>query len=166
MSDFWYILAFYGVSAVLILAALLVVTRTNIVHSALFLVLAFGAMAGIFVLLNAEFVAAVQVLIYVGAVAVLLIFAIMLTQKAYMAQSNPANRQAFWAGLVALAVVVTLVAVFLTTGWKTGAETARVENTTIALGQLLFANYALPFEIASVLLLVAVVGSIVVARED
>jgi NADH:ubiquinone oxidoreductase subunit 6 (subunit J) len=166
MSEIWYILAFYGVGAALILAALLVVTRTNIVHSALFMVVAFVAMAGVFVLLNAEFVAAVQVLIYVGAIAVLMIFAIMLTQKAYMARSNPANRQVLWSGVVALAFAVTAVAVFLTTSWKTGAETTPATNTIVTLGQLLFTSYGLPFEIASVLLLVAVIGSIVVARED
>ncbi len=166
MNDLWYNLAFYGVSAALLLASLLVVTRTNIVHSALFLVVAFISMAGIFVLLNAEFVAAVQVLIYVGAIAILLIFAIMLTQKAYMSQSNPSNRQAVWAALVALAMAVTSVAIFATSAWRTGAENMVYENTTLIIGQLLFNNYLLPFEVASVLLLAAVIGSIVVARED
>ncbi|MCL4534546.1 MAG: NADH-quinone oxidoreductase subunit J [Bacteroidetes bacterium] len=165
MSDFWYVLAFYVISIALIGSALMVVTRTNIVHSALFLVVAFASMAGIFILLNAEFVAAVQLLVYVGAIAVLLLFAIMLTQKAYMSQSNPANRQAGWAGLVALALLVTAVLVFVNTPWKTGADITKLDTTNV-LGQLLFNGYVLPFEIASVLLLVAVVGSIVLARED
>jgi NADH-quinone oxidoreductase subunit J len=166
VNDLWFILGFYGISAVLLLSALLVVARTNIVHSALFMVVAFAMTAGIFVLLHAEFVAAVQVLIYIGAVAILMLFAIMLTQKAYMAQSNPPNRQVVWAALVSLGVLVVSVLVFLGTPWKATADITKLPNTTETLGQLLFNNYALPFEIASVLLLAAMIGAIVVARED
>jgi NADH:ubiquinone oxidoreductase subunit 6 (subunit J) len=164
-TDLWYNLAFYGVSAVLILASLLVVMRINIIHSALFLVVAFGMTAGIFVLLHAEFVAAVQVLVYVGAVAILLLFAIMMTQKAYMTESNSPNRQWVWAALISLTFMVCSALVFLLTPWKTGGDITKLD-TTIEIGKVLFNTYALPFEIASVLLLAATIGAIVVARED
>jgi NADH-quinone oxidoreductase subunit J len=164
-NDLWYNLAFYGVSAVLILASLLVVVRTSIVHSALFLVVAFGMTAGIFVLLHAEFVAAVQVLVYVGAVAILVLFGIMMTHRAYMAESNATNQQWLWAALVSLAFLICGVLVVVFTPWKTGGDITKLD-TTMEIGNVLFNTYALPFEIVSVLLLAATIGAIVVARED
>jgi NADH:ubiquinone oxidoreductase subunit 6 (subunit J) len=165
-NDLWYILAFYGISAILVLASLMVVLRSSIIHSALLLVLAFGMTAGVFILLHAEFVAAVQVLVYVGAVAILLIFAIMMTQKAYMSESNSSNRQWLWAAIVSLAFMACGILVFLTTPWKIGGDMVKIPDTTVKIGELLFVQYALPFEIASVLLLAATIGAIVVARED
>lgn len=165
MSDFFLLAAFFLLGGLTLLSAVLVVTVPKIVHSALFLALSFVGVAALFVLLYAEFVAAVQVLIYAGAIVVLLLFAIMLTQGSQTPQSNLPNRQWVLALGVAGAFFVVLIAVVYRTAWP--LSTAPLPAyTTQALGQQLFTTYVLPFEIASVLLLVAMVGAIVIARED
>lgn len=170
--------AFYILAAMLVGSALAVVTLRNIVHAALFLVIVFGATAGIFVLLNAEFIAIVQILIYAGAVTILILFAIMLTQGAMTAAGNPVNKQWWLACLVGIALFAVLVIAF---GGSPGTLVSADANanvvaagsnsgTAVRIGQLLYSpfsySYVLPFEIASVVLLVAIVGAIVIGRED
>lgn len=168
--------AFWVISALLVGSALAVVLRRNIVHAALFLILVFGAASGIFILLNAEFIAIVQVLIYAGAVTILILFAIMLTRNSMSRQSNPPNKQLWLAALVcALLCASIIVAAFapnsqLPTGeFKTGIPDTGVNNV-IRIGQLLYLpagySYVLPFEIATLVLLVAIVGAIAIGRED
>jgi len=171
-------IAFYVIAAVLIGSALAVVTLRNIVRAALFLVLAFGAAAGIYVLLNAEFIAIVQVLIYAGAVTILILFAIMLTHNPMSANSNPVSRQWWFAGLVAIGLCVVIIdAVTGSAGTLIGGDananlvgSTSVSGTVARIGQLLYSpftySYVLPFEIASVVLLVAIIGAIVIGRED
>lgn len=171
-------IAFYLIAITLVGSALAVVLLRNIVHSALFLAVMFGAAAGAYVLLNAEFIAIVQVLIYAGAVTILVLFAIMLTQNAQSQSSNPFAKQ-WWLALIicvllgfglvyvvgnsAMAVVSASASVHL-------ASLAADSGTVIRLGQLLYSpyvySYVLPFEIASVVLLVAIIGAIVIGRED
>ncbi|MCL5264798.1 MAG: NADH-quinone oxidoreductase subunit J [Chloroflexi bacterium] len=165
MNDPIIAIAFFVLAAVLLISALAVVMLRNIVHSALFLALAFVSVAGFYILLNAEFLAAVQILIYAGAVMILLLFAIMLTQRANTPMSNVSNSQAGLAAIVAAAVFVVLAFVLSKTSWLTGAAAVTQPNTEV-LGKALFDYYVLPFEIASVLLLVAMIGAIVIARED
>jgi NADH-quinone oxidoreductase subunit J len=158
-------IAFVILAAVLIGSALSVIFLGKIVHAALSLVAAFAAVAGLYILLNAEFLAAVQVLIYAGAVVVLLLFAIMLTQGSQTTQSNPSNRQAAIAAFVSLVLMVIMGWILFQTPWQVTNEPAPT-NVTETVGRLLFTTYALPFELASVVLLVAMVGAIVIARED
>jgi NADH:ubiquinone oxidoreductase subunit 6 (subunit J) len=170
--------AFYLLAALLVGSSLAVVTLRNIVHAALFLVVAFGAMAGIFVLLNAEFVAIVQVLIYAGAVTILILFAIMLTQYAGTNAGNPINKQWWLAGLLSLALCAVIIyAVSSSPGAVVSANTgANVSSaganggSVVRIGQLLYSpftySYVLPFEIASIVLLVAIVGAIIIGREE
>lgn len=156
----------FGVIALILLgAALMVVTGKNIVHSALYLVLSFGAVAAFYIVLQADFLAFVQILIYIGAVTVLLIFAVVLTYNANTQLSNPGNAQRLLAAFISLVLLVLIGVVLLNTVWP--LNPAPFTGSTVALmGPLLYQTYALPFEIASVLLLVALIGAIILARED
>ncbi|MFH8219820.1 NADH-quinone oxidoreductase subunit J [Streptomyces sp. NPDC018057] len=147
-------------------AALLTVTTRQLVHAALWLVVALGGLAVEYLLLTAEFIAWVQVLIYVGSVVVLLLFGLMLT-KAPIGRSADADSGNRWAALaVALAAAGTLVWVvadaFRTTWIDLDGAAA---GTTRATGESLFQNWVLPFEALSVLLLAALVGAIVLSRK-
>jgi NADH-quinone oxidoreductase subunit J len=148
-------------------SALLVVTTRNMVHAALWLVVTLGAIAGVYLLLAAEFLAWVQVLIYVGAVVVLLLFALMLTKAPTGPQPDlDAARQvpaAVVAALVGALLVATVVAGFA------GVE-LDLEGTVVGSAQMtgatVFEKWVLPFEVLSVLLLAALIGAIVLSRGD
>ena len=173
------ILAFYVIAIVLVGSALAVVMLPKIVHAALFLGVFFGAAAGIYILLNAEFIAIVQVLIYAGAVTILVLFAIMLTQHAATSTGNPFSGQWWLAAPICLllggAIIYAVSGAQMTIGSPgssvtlAGATSAN-GGTVVHIGQLLYSpftySYVLPFEIASVVLLVAIVGAIVIGRED
>ena len=145
-------------------AALAVVTSKNLFHSALFLILSFVGVAGLYILLEAGFLAAVQIMVYVGAISILIIFAIMLTRR--LMAKDLVQRNAQWgiSGLVALLLFAVLGFVLLRVNWPVVEGDVSAESISI-LGQELMGTYALPFEVASVLLLVALVGSIIIARE-
>ena len=146
-------------------AALLVVTRRNVFHAALFLILSFFGVAGLYVLLEAPFLAAVQLFIYVG-IAILIILAIVLTREMMNPDVPGANRQWWIAALVAVALCGILGWVVLNHDW--GAAPGPVPEHSIAiLGTTLVdpEGFALPFEVASVLLLVAFIGAVTIARE-
>jgi NADH:ubiquinone oxidoreductase subunit 6 (subunit J) len=163
-ADVPFALTFYVVAAILLVSSLAVVLLPNVIHSALSLALSFLAVAAIFVLLNAEFVAFVQILIYAGAVMVLLLFAVMLTRHSGSPLSNLPNMQAKWAAVVAGLVFVGLAGSFVGTSWPVQAQALPADITAL-LGQLIFGKYVLAFEAASLLLLAAMVGAIVIARE-
>jgi NADH-quinone oxidoreductase subunit J len=156
--------AFIIFSIITLGAALAVVTSKNLFHSALFLVLSFVGVAGLYILLEAGFLAAVQILVYVGAISILIIFAIMLTRR--LMAKDLVQRNAQWgiSGLVALLLFALLYFVLLRVNWPVVEAAVSRESISI-LGQELMSTYALPFEVASVLLLVALVGSIIIARE-
>jgi NADH-quinone oxidoreductase subunit J len=148
-------------------SALLVVTTRTMVHAALWLVVTLGAIAGVYLLLAAEFLAWVQVLIYVGAVVVLLLFALMLTRAPTGPQPDLNTRRAVPAAIVAALVgallVVTVVAGF--SGVDVGLEGTIVGSARTA-GATVFTTWVLPFEVLSVLLLAALIGAIVLSRGD
>jgi NADH-quinone oxidoreductase subunit J len=148
--------------------ALGVVISRNLIHAALFLVVTLFGVAGYFVLLEAPFLAAVQVLVYIGAIAVIVIFAVMLTRS--IAGTNQMVRTNQWiaAAITAVALLVTLGFTLLNQFGGVVAPQADVpENSVELLGSLLVNPnaFVLPFEVASVLLLTALIGSVVVARE-
>lgn len=144
--------------------ALGVVLARNIFHSALFLILSFLGVAGIYVLLEAPFLAAVQVFIYIGAVAVLIIFAIMLTRRLPGAGIRQVNNQWGVAGFVSLVLFAALAFLLWGVGWQI-AEGVPAATSVADLGKALLTDYVLPFEVAAVLLLVSLVGAIIIARE-
>jgi NADH-quinone oxidoreductase subunit J len=145
-------------------AAFRMVTTSNVVHGALYLVLALSAVAGTFLLLGAEFVAWVQVLIYVGAIVVLLLFALMLT-KAPIGRETLDNRQRGLAAVVALVVFAGL-AWLLADGFSGATIAVPPHPSSAAVGEAIFTDFVLPFEVVSVLLLAALIGAVVLARKD
>lgn len=141
-----------------------VVATRNVVHAALFLLLSLGSVAGIYLLLFAEFLALVQVLIYGGAIIIVLLFAIMLTRsRDYPLISD--NRQWPLAIIAGGVVFAVLLAAFLVNPVETKQPDAGDMSFTQHLAEPLFTQWALPFEIASLVLLVALVGAIVLGRE-
>jgi NADH-quinone oxidoreductase subunit J len=141
-----------------------VVTSRNLFRAALLLVLTFFAVAGLYVLLEAEFLAAVQVLIYVGAIAVLILFAIMLAGQSIQNPGRQLNEQWPLAAISGALLLGVLVFILLQVQWPVSDATPP-QNAIMQLGVDLMGRYLLPFEVASVLLLVAMVGAILIARE-
>ena len=155
---------FYFVAALTVLGALGVVLARNVVHSALFLILALLAVAGVFILLSAEFLAIVQVLIYGGAVTILILFAMMLTRVRDLPQALDGPQKPF-AALAAAAFLGLSVLAAVSTEWP--GETDQITLVPFRdLGESLFRNWAAPFEIASLVLLVALIGAIILARGE
>jgi NADH-quinone oxidoreductase subunit J len=158
-------LIFYALASLTLGSGLAVVMLRNLVHSALFLVLSFVGVAGVYLMLGAQFLAAAQVLIYIGAISVLILFGIMLTRRANSPYTNADSSQAA-GGLVAAGLLfAVLTVVLLATRWPLlalGPDAAQVA----VIGRLLLGPYLVPFEVASVLLLVALVGALALARRD
>jgi NADH-quinone oxidoreductase subunit J len=161
---------FLGVGAVILISALLVVTSRNLVHAALWLIVSLFGVAVFYVLLNAGFLAVAQVVIYIGAIAILVIFAVMMTQRLVKEPPDQFNRNWLIAGLVVTLLFVGLVFIF--TGWDgSPTEVTALTNdggdTLQMLGLALVSPnlYLLPFELVSVLLLAAMIGAIIVAWE-
>ncbi|HEV8372432.1 MAG TPA: NADH-quinone oxidoreductase subunit J [Actinomycetota bacterium] len=148
------------------LAGLLVVTSRNVVHAALWLVVALASVAGMYLLLAAPFVAFVQVIIYVGAIVVLLLFGIMLTRAPVGRRVLDNSPRARVGAFVVGAGVFVMLTVFLAGAFADERISIQAATATAALGTSLFRNYVLPFEAVSVLLLAALVGAIVLARRD
>jgi NADH:ubiquinone oxidoreductase subunit 6 (subunit J) len=141
---------------------LAVVTLRNIIHSAVAMMVCFGSLAGMYLLLGAGIVAAAQVLIYLGAISVLILFAIMLTQAGDANLPAPFHRQVWFAALVAVATAVLVGWTTLTTPWGDALQVVAVELDRLAT--LLFTDYALPLEVLSLLLLAAIIGALYLAR--
>ncbi len=165
-------IAFWILALVMVGAALAVVLLRDIFRAALLLVLCFFTIAGVYITLNADFLAAVQVLIYAGAIGILLIFAIMLTRN--VKEGNPFNKLKIPALIVALLVLTTVIGVIVSTDWTTvtgvsqGVVVPIGQPTTGPIATALFdqsKGFVLPFEIASVLLLAALIGAIVLVRD-
>ena len=162
------IICFSVLSLVVIIWALGVILLENIVYSAFLLGGVFMSVAGLYLLLNASFVAAAQVLVYVGAVNVLIIFAIMLVNKKEDLRpiENIKSRKIISTS-ICLTLLSLLIRVDLSNTWGLAEPSASIgEESTIRIGEHLFSDYLLPFEVASVLLLMAMIGAIVLARRD
>ena len=142
---------------------LAVVTLRNVIHSAIAMMVCFGSLAGMYALLGAPIVAAAQVLIYLGAISVLILFAIMLTQAGDANLPAPFHQQLPFAILTAVAMVGLVGWAILQTDWPT-AGPAVVAAAVDSIATAVFTTYALPFEIISLLLLAAIIGAIFLAR--
>jgi NADH-quinone oxidoreductase subunit J len=165
---------FYLIAAVMVIAALRVVTTDNIVHAALYLVVVLAGVAAQFILLGAEFVGVTQVLVYIGAVIVLFLFGIMLT-RAPLGVSEDLNNNQRYVGIAAGGLLLVVVGYALIESF--GADKldfrayenlaeANTNGRTQALADTIFGQYLIPFEMISVLLLAALIGAIVLARRD
>ena len=160
--------AFWVLSAITVGASLAVFLSRNLIHAVIFLVLAFLGMAGLFLTLSADFIAVAQVLIYVGAVSILMVFAVMLTP---LAARDNANTLYVAPGVVAGALFAAGVAfVAVDVDWAQlrgeALDAAAFATTVGAVGDALLGRYLLAFEVVSVLLLAALIGAIVLVRED
>lgn len=167
LADGVQLVSFIVLAAMMIGAALGVVLLSNIVYSAFLLALVFISMAGMYILLNAGFVAAAQILIYVGAVNVLILFGIMLVNKRqdFTPIKNAWLSQAATA-LVCVGLFALLSTMVLATPWPISSLVPIGDGAIVEIGKHFFSDYLLPFELASVLLLMAMIGAIVLARRD
>ena len=166
MAETYQVVVFWLFAVVMTVSAVRVVTSRNVVHCALWLVGTLLAAASMYVLLFAEFIAWAQVLVYVGAVVVLMLFGLMLT-RAPIGSANFDNSQRLLAAVCAGALF--LVTSFIMVRAFEGREIdfSRTEGTRVTgVGEVIFSSYVLPFEVVSVLLLAALVGAIVIARRD
>ena len=166
---------FYLFAAVAVVASLLVIAQRNPIHSVLLLIASFGALSGLYVLLDAPFVAVIQIIVYAGAIMVLFLFVVMLLnapheETDFDERTHPLLRPGAMrlGGLLAVALVMELV-------WAVskGAESERsgsaasgAVTSVAAIGRMLFTDYAFAFEVTSVLILVAMVGAVVLARKE
>ncbi|MFN6254226.1 MAG: NADH-quinone oxidoreductase subunit J [Acetobacteraceae bacterium] len=165
-------LAFYAFAAVLIGSAVMVVTSRNPVHSVLFLILAFFNAAGLFLLAGAEFLAMILVIVYVGAVAVLFLFVVMMLDIDFARLREGFQRYAPVGALIGLVLLVQLVMVMI--GWRAapGAMALRLNETPAdvanaeALGRILYTDYIYLFQGCGLILLVAMIGAIVLTLRD
>jgi len=161
------LICFLILSSVIVSGSLAVVLLENIVYSAFLLGGVFMAVAGLYLLLNASFVAAAQVLVYVGAVNVLILFAIMLVNKKENLKPIEGLRtRKLISGGVCGGLLILLLRVSITTKWSLPGPISIGEEATERIGEHLFTDYLLPFELASILLLMAMIGAIVLARRD
>ncbi|MED4224855.1 NADH-quinone oxidoreductase subunit J [Neobacillus cucumis] len=158
-------LAFMGLALVAIIGGVLLLNLNKVIHMVVALIFTFVAIAGIYVLLSAEFVAVVQILIYSGAITIIMLFGIMLTKHNDESEPKTGRLRKF---LLLLGVVGFAFAVYIGI-YNFNIEpvaTKLHENNTLQIGQALYSKYIIPFELTSVLLLVALVGSIILAKND
>jgi NADH-quinone oxidoreductase subunit J len=157
-------IVFYFFALLTVGSAVVVVFSRNLIHSAFALLFTFFGVAALYVFLGADFLAATQMVIYVGGILVLLIFGVMLTHKISEMNLRSETIQ-FWPGLALMTVVfLSLVVVMLKTTWHTPAAPAGLNPTTATIGELFMRQYILPFEIASIFLLIALIGAAMIVR--
>jgi NADH-quinone oxidoreductase subunit J len=163
--DFFAII-FYVFTLIALASSAIVVFSKNIVHAAFALLFAFFAVAGLYVLLMADFLAVTQLLIYVGGILVLLLFGVMLTNRVISVDMKTGTIQTIPAVLLSAALAGMLTGMFWSTDWKVTPDFTPPEATAARLGEMLLTSYVLPFEIASVVLLVALIGAAMIARRE
>lgn len=159
--------AFVALLFITIVSAVVVVTTRHIVHAAIFLAFSFVGVGGIYLMLEAPFIAASQVLIYAGAITVLILFALMLTAQTVMREPRHARETKLLAAVVSLVFFFAVLLPTLTrAGWPVREPVLGQPDTLRPLAQGLLGTYLFAFEVASVLLLVALVGAVVLAKEE
>jgi NADH-quinone oxidoreductase subunit J len=163
-------IVFHFFSALAIVSAILVVTRRNVVQSAIFLITALLATAGIFLQAHAEFLFIVQVILYAGGIMVLFVFVIMLINLDVSLHQIQFNK-GWWVGFIVALVVGAELSIAISIGRSAHlsqiepAPASALEPSTQLVGKVLFSEYMLPFEVASILLLVAMIGAVVMAKK-
>jgi NADH-quinone oxidoreductase subunit J len=161
-----YVVIFYIFAIITLGAACIVVFSRNIVRSAFALLFAFFGVAGIYVFLLADFIAVTQLLIYVGGILVLILFGVMLTNRQILVDAKSSPMQMLPAAIIIASFAGTLLGIVWSTDWKIPLQLQTAEDTAPKIGELLLTKYLLPFEIASVLLLAALIGAVMIARRE
>jgi len=159
-------LVFFVFALITLLSAFIVVFSRNIMYAAFALLFTFFGVAGLYVLLQADFLAVTQILIYVGGILVLLLFGVMLTNKVVNVEIKTGTLQTVPALILVAVVAGSLAGLFYSMWRGAGIPQEAARPTTKILGELLMTSYLLPFEIASVILLVALVGAAMTARRN
>jgi NADH-quinone oxidoreductase subunit J len=163
MDDAGTVIAFWVLAGLTVGSALGVVVVRNLIHAVVFLVISFMGLAGLYVTLSADFIAIAQILIYVGAISILFLFAILLTPRGRRDNAEGLLRLPALALCLLVGAMLTYVA--LDTDWNV-SDREGFNETAADIGELLLEKYILPFEIASIMLLVAILGSIVLVRPE
>ncbi len=158
-----YDIIFYLFALITVGSAFFVVTLRNIIHSAFFLLFTLFGIAGLYVLLSADFIAVVQLVVYVGGILVILLFGVMLTNKITNVQIKSGTLQIIPAVIGTLVLAFALIKIFLTTNWKT-VELSAQSSSVQGLGVLLVNQYSVVFELLGILLLIALIGAASMAR--
>jgi NADH-quinone oxidoreductase subunit J len=157
-------LSFWVIAIITVGSALAVVFSKDIVHSAFFLIASFFGVAGVYLLIQANFLAAVQVLVYGGAIAIILVFGVMLTQREDMSRTNLFSKLRVPTLFLSILLLGIIGLAFNRTDWLIGSNTASV-STVDKISTVMLTNYMIPFEVVAVLLLVAMVGAILLAKK-
>jgi NADH-quinone oxidoreductase subunit J len=164
---------FYLFGAIAVISSLLVISQRNPIYSVLLLIVSFGALSGLYVLLEAPFVAVIQIIVYAGAIMVLFLFVVMLLNAPHEETEQDARLHAFrrqgpfrFGAVLAIALAIELTWALTKAGGDTGAFPGAAVSSVRAIGHTLFTDYAFPFEVTSVLILVAMVGAVVLAKRD
>ena len=160
----WEDALFWILASIMIISGLLVVTMKDIIRCGLAMIVCFGALAGIYVLMGAPLIGAAQVIVYIGAISVLILFAIMLTQTKDAPSRLVFQTQVGPAAVASVVIAVVIALAVIATDW--GASAERIIAGANEVASVLFTDYVLPFEIVSVLLLAAVVGGVFLAKRE
>lgn len=156
-------IVFYIVAALIIFTAIKMVLTSNLVHSALFMAVTFACIAVIYILLNADYLAVVQIMVYVGAITVLFVFGIMLTKREYIEKSSQFNRYRIYGAVVAAALFIAFAVNIFKAKFELSAGT-QAASTIKAIASLLLNEYSVAFQVVGVLLLAATIGAIVIGK--
>lgn len=165
MSSLLYNGIFIVIAAITIASAFVVVTAANIVRAGFALIFTFGGVAAIYVYLGADFLAATQLLVYVGGILVLLLFGVMLTHKIAAVELRSGNARVVRGAALFAALLYVLFSIFFNTEWVLRGE-PQAGSTVERIGVAFMTTHLLPFEVASVLLLAALVGAVLIARRE
>ena len=160
----WEDALFWILAAVMLGSGLLVVTMRDIIRCGLAMIVCFGALAGIYVLMGAPLIGAAQVIVYIGAISVLILFAIMLTQTKDAPARLVFQTQAGFAAIASVVIAVVIALAVVATDW--GEVSERIRLATNDMARVLFSDFILPFEVVSVLLLAAVIGGVFLAKRE
>ena len=164
---------FYVFGAIAVAASLLVIAQKNPIYSVLLLIASFGALSGLYVMLDAPFVAVIQIIVYAGAIMVLFLFVVMLLNAPHEDTERDERVHPLMhpvavrlGAALAIALVVELVWALTAGGGESGGFNSGAVSSVNAIGKSLFTEYAFPFEVTSVLILVAMVGAVILARRE
>ena len=157
---------FLFISFVIVLSALCVVLTSKLIHAAVYLFFTLFGVAGLYIFLYADFLAATQVLVYVGGILVLIIFGVMLTNRVSNTTLIISSINQFISAVLCLAFFLINLVVIYSSEWKIDQNLDIVEGTTATIGEMLLVDYLLPFELVSILLLGVLVGSAMLSRDN
>ncbi len=155
---------FYVFAVLTVGSAFAVVFARSLIYSAFSLLFTFMGVAGLYVLLSADFIAVAQIMVYIGGILILLVFGVMLTRQVTDVEIRTSAFRTLPATVVVGLALGTLIVIFIRTKWMQVHTIPDIEGTTMELGELLLTTFVLPFEVAGILLLVAIMGAALIAR--